>query len=92
LPRRSPTSSARAERSTGSRSGRAMRKAAIGLIVVYQRVVSPVLGPACRYEPSCSEYARQAIEKYGAARGAWMGMKRLARCHPFHKGGYDPVP
>lgn len=69
-----------------------MRRLAVGLIVVYQRMVSPLFGSACRYEPSCSEYARQAIEKYGATRGAWMGMKRLARCHPFHSGGYDPVP
>lgn len=69
-----------------------MRKGAVGLILMYQRFVSPLLGPACRYEPSCSEYARQAIEKYGVARGAWMGVKRVARCHPLHEGGYDPVP
>ena len=69
-----------------------MRKVAVGLIVVYQRVLSPLLGPACRYEPSCSEYTRQAIEKYGVGRGAWMGMKRIGRCHPFQPGGYDPVP
>lgn len=60
--------------------------------MVYQRTISPLLGPACRYEPSCSEYAREAIDKYGVARGAWMGMKRISRCHPFHTGGYDPVP
>jgi putative membrane protein insertion efficiency factor len=59
---------------------------------MYQRVISPLLGPACRYEPSCSEYTRQAIEKYGVARGGWMGMKRIVRCHPLHEGGYDPVP
>ncbi|HZU11261.1 MAG TPA: membrane protein insertion efficiency factor YidD [Chloroflexota bacterium] len=69
-----------------------MRSVVIGLIVVYQRLISPLLGPACRYEPSCSEYARQAIERYGVARGAWMGVRRIARCHPFHPGGYDPVP
>jgi putative membrane protein insertion efficiency factor len=69
-----------------------MGRLVVGLIVIYQRVISPLLGPACRYEPSCSEYARQAVEKYGAARGSWMGIKRLARCHPFHEGGYDPVP
>ncbi|HEX8917888.1 MAG TPA: membrane protein insertion efficiency factor YidD [Chloroflexota bacterium] len=62
------------------------------LIVMYQRFISPLLGQRCRYEPSCSEYARQAIEKYGAARGTWLGARRLARCHPFHQGGYDPVP
>jgi putative membrane protein insertion efficiency factor len=69
-----------------------MRKVAVGLIVVYQRVLSPLLGPACRYEPSCSEYTRLAIEKYGVGRGAWMGIKRIGRCHPFHPGGFDPVP
>lgn len=69
-----------------------MRRAAVGLIVIYQWLISPLLGPACRYEPTCSAYAREAIEKYGAARGGWMGIKRIARCHPFHRGGYDPVP
>ena len=69
-----------------------MRKLAIGLIVGYQRFISPLLGPVCRYEPSCSEYTRQAVEKYGVARGMWMGIRRVARCHPLHKGGYDPVP
>lgn len=69
-----------------------MRRVAVGLIVVYQRFVSPLLGPVCRYEPSCSEYTRQAVDKYGVARGGWMGIKRIARCHPLHEGGYDPVP
>lgn len=69
-----------------------MRRLAVGLIVMYQRTVSPLLGPACRYEPSCSEYTREAIVKYGVARGAWLGARRIARCHPFHAGGYDPVP
>ena len=69
-----------------------MRRTAVGLIVVYQRIISPLLGPACRYEPTCSEYTRQAIERYGVGKGTWMGMKRIARCHPFHAGGYDPVP
>ena len=69
-----------------------MRKAFIGLIVIYQRAVSPLFGSVCRYEPSCSEYTRQAVERYGVLRGGWMGMKRISRCHPFHAGGYDPVP
>jgi uncharacterized protein len=69
-----------------------MRKVAVALIVMYQRVISPILGPACRYQPTCSEYAREAIERYGVARGGWLGAKRIARCHPFHEGGYDPVP
>jgi putative membrane protein insertion efficiency factor len=62
------------------------------LIRVYQIVISPILGPACRYEPSCSEYACQAIERHGIFKGAWLAIKRLLRCHPFHCGGYDPVP
>lgn len=69
-----------------------MRRAALGLIVVYQRLLSPMLGPSCRYVPTCSEYTRQAIERYGVGKGIWMGTKRIARCHPFHRGGYDPVP
>jgi uncharacterized protein len=69
-----------------------MRRAALGLIVVYQRLISPMLGPSCRYMPTCSEYTRQAIERYGVGKGIWMGTKRIARCHPFHRGGYDPVP
>lgn len=69
-----------------------MRTVVMRLIVVYQRFVSPLLGPACRYEPSCSEYTHEAIEKYGVLTGTWMGLKRLFRCHPFHAGGFDPVP
>jgi putative membrane protein insertion efficiency factor len=61
-------------------------------ILLYQRLVSPLLGPRCRFYPSCSQYALQAVEQYGAWRGSILAVRRLARCHPFHCGGYDPVP
>lgn len=62
------------------------------LIRVYQFTLSPLLGNSCRYEPSCSRYTYEAVQRYGWAKGSWMGVKRIARCHPFAKGGYDPVP
>ncbi len=62
------------------------------LIRIYQLTLSPLLGNSCRYEPSCSRYTYEAVQRYGWARGSWMGVKRIARCHPFAKGGYDPVP
>jgi len=58
---------------------------------LYQHAISPFLPSACRYYPTCSEYMRQAVGQYGAFKGIWMGLRRLARCHPFHAGGYDPV-
>ncbi len=61
-------------------------------IALYQRCISPWLPPACRFSPSCSCYARDALEKYGAWRGTCLSVRRLARCHPFHAGGHDPVP
>jgi putative membrane protein insertion efficiency factor len=64
----------------------------MGLIRLYQWTLSPLLGPRCRFYPSCSCYAHQAIERHGALAGAWLAAKRLARCHPFSAGGYDPVP
>jgi uncharacterized protein len=62
------------------------------LIRAYQVGISPWLGPACRYEPTCSAYADQAVRKHGAARGSWLALRRLLRCHPWGGSGYDPVP
>ncbi len=69
-----------------------MKWLALRLIRLYKRYLSPMLPSACIYTPTCSEYTYQAIERYGFFRGGWLGVKRIARCHPFHEGGYDPVP
>lgn len=69
-----------------------MRATALLLLRGYKRFISPLLPPACRFEPTCSMYAMDAIMKYGVGRGSWMAMRRLCRCHPFHPGGWDPVP
>jgi putative membrane protein insertion efficiency factor len=67
-------------------------RGAAGLLAAYKRFLSPLLPPACRFHPTCSEYAREAILRYGLLRGAWLTLRRLSRCHPFHPGGLDPVP
>jgi putative membrane protein insertion efficiency factor len=64
----------------------------LALIRFYQRFISPLLGSNCRYHPTCSHYTAEAIEKYGIRKGGWMGFKRIMRCHPWHEGGFDPVP
>jgi len=69
-----------------------MKRLALGLIRLYQMTLSQVMLPSCRYAPSCSQYTYEAIIKHGLAKGIWLGVKRLSRCHPFHEGGYDPVP
>ena len=68
-----------------------MKAALIFLIRGYRMFISPLLPPSCRFTPTCSEYAMEAIGKYGALRGVYMGARRILRCHPFHAGGYDPV-
>jgi putative membrane protein insertion efficiency factor len=65
---------------------------AAAVVVAYQRLLSPMLPPACRFSPTCSEYARLALLEHGVARGGWLAVRRLARCHPFNPGGYDPPP
>lgn len=69
-----------------------MKRLLIGLIRGYKILISPLLPPACRFQPTCSEYGMEAIERFGIFRGGWMAIMRVLRCHPFHPGGYDPVP
>jgi putative membrane protein insertion efficiency factor len=69
-----------------------MRAVALLLLRGYKRFISPLLPPMCRFEPTCSVYTMQAVEKYGVLRGVWLGIRRLGRCHPFNPGGWDPVP
>lgn len=69
-----------------------MRQFLIGFIKVYRLVLSPFIGQHCRFTPTCSEYAMQAIDEHGSVRGSWLAIRRLSRCHPFHAGGWDPVP
>lgn len=69
-----------------------MKQILIGLIRGYKSLISPVLPPACRFYPTCSEYAMEAIDRFGIFRGGWMAIARILRCHPLHPGGYDPVP
>jgi len=69
-----------------------MRWLALKLIEFYQKLISPMLPSSCRFYPSCSEYAKQALQKYGFFKGMWLAMKRIARCHPLNPGGIDPVP
>jgi len=66
-------------------------KLLVGIIRVYQISISPLFGPTCRFEPSCSSYAIGALRKFGVAKGLWLALKRLLKCHPFHPGGYDPI-
>jgi len=69
-----------------------MKFLVLDFLKLYKMFLSPFLPPACRFKPTCSEYATQAVEKYGTIRGTWLGAKRILRCQPFCKGGYDPIP
>ncbi|ACL05818.1 protein of unknown function DUF37 [Desulfatibacillum aliphaticivorans] len=69
-----------------------MKRLLIIPIRIYQRFVSPILGPHCRFYPSCSQYAVEAIEKHGPVKGGWLAVRRILRCHPLNPGGFDPVP
>ena len=68
------------------------RNLGIILIKVYRWVISPLIGPCCRYYPTCSEYGIIALKRFGLIKGSWLTIRRICRCHPFHEGGYDPVP
>lgn len=69
-----------------------MRSLILGIIKLYQLLLSPLLGANCRFQPSCSNYAIQAIDRFGVVKGGYLSLRRLIKCHPFHEGGFDPVP
>lgn len=69
-----------------------IKKTVVTLIRGYRMFISPLLPPSCRYTPTCSQYAIEAVERFGVIEGGWLATKRILRCHPFHPGGYDPVP
>ena len=91
MPRR-PTNSRARSTSSRRRAERAAAALLLAGIAAYRALLRPVLPPSCRFAPSCSEYARQAVEGHGAVRGVWLAVRRVARCHPWNAGGFDPVP
>jgi putative membrane protein insertion efficiency factor len=92
MPKRPPNSDARSGSPPGPEPHRHVAAALVALIRGYQLLVRPLCPPSCRFSPSCSEYAREALQRHGAARGAALALRRVARCHPWHPGGWDPVP
>lgn len=69
-----------------------MKKILMAIIKFYQKAISPLTPPSCRFYPTCSHYGLEAIEKHGALKGSWLAVRRISKCHPFHEGGFDPVP
>ena len=69
-----------------------MSRLFVWFILAYQKIISPLLGPSCRFHPTCSEYAKEAVEEHGIPRGTWLALKRISKCHPLGGGGFDPVP
>jgi|AFSR01.1.fsa_nt_gi hypothetical protein len=69
-----------------------LKRVALALIRLYQLLIAPLMPPVCRFQPTCSHYTAEAIARYGVWRGGWLGLRRLVRCQPFCRGGYDPVP
>jgi hypothetical protein len=69
-----------------------LERVIVGLLLFYRHLISPLLGQNCRFHPTCSQYAIEAVQTHGTARGSWLALKRVCRCHPYHEGGLDPVP
>ncbi|MCM3710249.1 membrane protein insertion efficiency factor YidD [Sporosarcina luteola] len=69
-----------------------MKSILIGIIKIYQKIISPLTPPSCRFYPTCSHYGVEALQKHGALKGTWLTIRRISKCHPFHEGGFDPVP
>src|SRR5690625_2337790 len=79
-------------RQKGSRRSRVMVMILQGPVLFYRKLISPLFPPTCRFAPTCSQYVLEALEVHGPLKGTWLAMKRIVKCHPFHSGGYDPVP
>jgi len=92
MPKRPPNSNARSGSHPGPEPTRPAAAVLLALIRGYQLLVRPLCPPSCRFAPSCSDYAREAVRRHGAARGAALALRRVGRCHPWHPGGWDPVP